>query len=150
MLAKKSPEIKKATSILEVMSRSKKDRMLYEAREAQLRDIATFIEESREEGIKEGIEKGRQEGIEKGMEKGRQEGIEKGRQEGIEKGRQEGIEEGIKENLIENVISLLTIKFGAIPENMKGKISKLDAAVLKIILTEIFEYENLDDVKKHL
>lgn len=54
MLAEKSPEIKKATSILEVMSKSKKERMLYESREAQLHDIATNLEEAREEGREEG------------------------------------------------------------------------------------------------
>ncbi|HZK57770.1 MAG TPA: hypothetical protein VFD17_05630 [Clostridia bacterium] len=43
------------------MSQSKKARMLYEAREAQLHDIATGLEEAREEGRAEGREEEREE-----------------------------------------------------------------------------------------
>lgn len=92
------------------MSQSKKARMLYEAREAQLHDIATGLEEAREEGK----------------------------------------EEGKEENLLENILTLLTIKFGTIPPDMKKKISKLDTNILNLMLIEIFIYESLDDIKKHL
>ncbi len=54
MLAAKSPEIKKATNILELMSKSEEDRNLYEARQLQLRDIMTGLEEAREEGMEKG------------------------------------------------------------------------------------------------
>ncbi|HZJ76960.1 MAG TPA: hypothetical protein VFC70_04550 [Oscillospiraceae bacterium] len=52
---------------------------------------------------------------------GRLEGMEKGIKEGIEK----GMEKGKRQTLIDNVITLLTIKFGAIPTDMEEKISKL-------------------------
>ncbi len=71
---------------------------------------------------------------------------EEGRLEGIEK----GIEKGERKTLIKNVTTLLTIKFGAIPEDMKEKILKLDTTTLNLILTEIFRYENLDEIKKYL
>ena len=54
VLGKKNEKIKKATSILEIMSRDKESRMLYEAREAELHDQVTKIEEAREEGIEIG------------------------------------------------------------------------------------------------
>ena len=63
---------------------------------------------------------------------------------------EEGIEKGKKETLVENIITLLTIKFGTIPSDIKEKISKLDNKILNIILTEIFRYEYLDDIKKYL
>lgn len=55
MLSQTSPEIKRATNILEVMSKDKEARMRYEAREAQLHDEATALEEAREEGKIEAI-----------------------------------------------------------------------------------------------
>lgn len=63
MLGKKYTEIKKAVDILEVMSQSEKDRMNYEAREAQLRDISTGLEEAEERGMEKGMEKGLEKGI---------------------------------------------------------------------------------------
>ena len=68
----------------------------------------------------------------------------------IEEGIEKGIEKGKKETLVENIITLLTIKFGTIPSDIKEKISKLDNKILNIILTEIFRYEDLDDIKKYL
>ncbi|MDD4627400.1 MAG: Rpn family recombination-promoting nuclease/putative transposase [Syntrophomonas sp.] len=62
MLATKNEEIKKALSILEIVSQDEKARMIYEAREAEIRDQITRIESAREEGLKEGIEKGIEEG----------------------------------------------------------------------------------------
>ncbi len=51
MLSKDVPEIEKATDILEVMSKSEKQRMVYEAREAYLHDMATYLEEAEERGL---------------------------------------------------------------------------------------------------
>lgn len=68
MLATKNEEIKKALSILEIVSQDEKARMLYEAREAEIRDQITRIESARKEGIKEGMEKGIEKGMKKGME----------------------------------------------------------------------------------
>ena len=62
MLAEKNEKIKKAYSILEVISKDDIKRAAYEAREAELHDQMTRLKPAREEGIKEGIEKG----IEKG------------------------------------------------------------------------------------
>ena len=72
MLSQTSPEIKRATNILEVMSKDKGARMRYEAREAQLHDKATELEEAMETGIEIGEERG----IEKGKEEAKIELIE--------------------------------------------------------------------------
>ena len=63
MLSKDVPEIEKSTDILEVMSKSEKQRMVYEAREAYLHDMSTYLEEAEERGLEKGIEKGRAETI---------------------------------------------------------------------------------------
>uniref|UniRef100_UPI00257A191E Rpn family recombination-promoting nuclease/putative transposase n=1 Tax=Clostridium sp. UBA1652 TaxID=1946348 RepID=UPI00257A191E len=55
MLAKKNDKIKKAYSILEVISKDDIKRAAYEAREAELHDQMTRLKSAREEGIKEGI-----------------------------------------------------------------------------------------------
>lgn len=54
MLAEKNTDIKKAYSILQVMSKDKEARALYLAREMALHDEATRIEEAEERGKKEG------------------------------------------------------------------------------------------------
>ena len=41
-------------------------------------------------------------------------------------------------------------KFGIISEEIKAKISKLDTTTLEIIIDGIFEYKDLDDIKKYI
>lgn len=67
-----------------------------------------------------------------------------------EEGKEKGIEIGEVKSLIKTTIMLLTKKFGALPDETKEKISKLDADTLEIIIVEIFEYKSLDDIKKYL
>lgn len=55
MLAKKNEKIKKAYSILEVISKDDTARAAYEAREAELHDQMTRLKSAREEGREEGI-----------------------------------------------------------------------------------------------
>lgn len=67
----------------------------------------------------------------------------------------EEIEEEIKEEtkkqeLIKMSIQLLTKKFGALPKKIKDKIEKSDYSDLEVIMGEIFEFKNLDDVRKYL
>jgi len=59
MLAEKNDKIKKAYSILEVISKDDIKRAAYEAREAELHDQMTRLKSAREEGLKEGMEKGK-------------------------------------------------------------------------------------------
>src|SRR5699024_3458559 len=72
------------------------------------------------------------------------------RKEGIEEGIEKGIEKGETKALEKAVIKLLTKKFGALPEELRIGISKLDAITLEIIIDDIFEYESLEDVKKYI
>jgi predicted transposase/invertase (TIGR01784 family) len=58
MLAEKNEKIKKACSILEVISKDDIKRAAYEAREAELHDQMTRLKSAREEGIREGIREG--------------------------------------------------------------------------------------------
>ena len=54
MLSERNNEIKKAYSILQIMSKDKDARALYLAREMAIHDEATRIEEAEERGKKEG------------------------------------------------------------------------------------------------
>jgi len=65
MLSEDIPGMKKTTSLSEAMIESEKEKMIYEAREAHLHDIATFLEEAEERGFKKGIEMGIEEVIKK-------------------------------------------------------------------------------------
>ena len=72
------------------------------------------------------------------------------REEGEIKGRQEGEIKGIEKGIEKTTIRLLTKKFGIISEEIKAKISKLDTITLETIIDGIFEYKDLDDIKKYL
>lgn len=55
MLAEKNNDIKKAYSLLQIISKDEKARMLYEARQVEISDQLTRIK-SAEKGIEQGIE----------------------------------------------------------------------------------------------
>lgn len=63
---------------------------------------------------------------------------------------EKGMEKGETNALVKTVIKLLTKKFGILPEEIKSKILKLDNSTLEIIIDGIFEYKNLDDIKKYI
>ncbi len=79
-------------------------------------------------------------------EKLKEEGLKEGLKEGLEK----GLEKGKREERLSTAIKLLTKKLGPLPGEIKSKISKLDLVTLEIIIDDIFEYENLEDVKKYI
>ena len=66
--------------------------------------------------------------------------------EGIKEGR----EEEKKATLYKTAVRLLTKKFGELSEEIKSKMSGLEPETLEIIIDSIFEYENLDDIKKYI
>ncbi len=57
MLAEKNKNIKKAYTVLEILSKDEKARMAYEAREAEVRDQLTRLKTAEEKGMEKGIEK---------------------------------------------------------------------------------------------
>jgi predicted transposase/invertase (TIGR01784 family) len=54
----KVPEIRKAMTVLDILSQDQEARILYEMREKALHDEASMLSGAREEGIKEGIKEG--------------------------------------------------------------------------------------------
>lgn len=72
--------------------------------------------------------------------------IDKWREEGIEK----GIEIGKAGVLSETDIKLLTGKFDTVPQDMKDAIAKADSVTLQLILSNIFSYETIEDVRKYI
>ena len=71
MLAEKNKDIKKAYDLLKIISKDEKARMLYEAREAELRDQLTRMKSAENKGRVEGREEGRVEGQAEGKEEGK-------------------------------------------------------------------------------
>ena len=63
MLAEKNKDIKKAYDLLQIISKDEKARMLYDAREAELRDQLTRIETAENKGKAEGKAEGMAETI---------------------------------------------------------------------------------------
>lgn len=75
---------------------------------------------------------------------------EEGKEEGLSKGMEKGLERGKTEALLKTAIKLLTKKFGLIPEELKTRISELDASTLDVMIDGILDYESLEDVNKYL
>lgn len=67
-----------------------------------------------------------------------------------EEGREEGETRGETKALLKTATKLLIKKFGAIPEEVKMKISQLDTLTLELIIDDILEYTSLDDIKKYI
>lgn len=47
-------------------------------------------------------------------------------------------------------MDFLTKRFGILPDEIRGKIEKLDMINLDMILDKVLEYKDLDDLKKFL
>ena len=71
---------------------------------------------------------------------------EKGLGEGIEK----GIEKGRKEEKVGTIIRFLTKRFGPLPLEVKNRFPELDLTTLDVILDRVYEYKDLDEVKKYI
>ena len=63
MLAEKNKDIKKAYDLLQIISKDEKARMLYDAREAELRDQLTRMKSEKDKGRAEGKVEGKAETI---------------------------------------------------------------------------------------
>ena len=75
-------------------------------------------------GIKRGFEKAIKEAEEEGMKKGIEEGMKKGIEEGMKKGIKEGKEKGHLEARKEDILELLRLRFGEVPNEVEDKIKK--------------------------
>ncbi|WP_315119157.1 DUF4351 domain-containing protein [uncultured Clostridium sp.] len=64
--------------------------------------------------------------------------------------REDGIKEGMKEGKAEILIKQLIKKFKSIPEEYKQRIKTLDEETIDVIATDIFDIDNLDELKKYL
>lgn len=79
-------------------------------------------------------------------EKGMQQGLQEGRQQGL----QEGLQQGLQQGKIESLTLLLLKKFNKIPNEYLCKIKSLTEAELDNIMSNIFELQQPDDLKKYL
>ena len=72
--------------------------------------------------------------------------IDKWREEGIEK----GIEKGKVDALSEVAVNQLTERFGELPLEIKDGIANADTVALQLLLSNIFRYESIDDVRRYI
>lgn len=70
-------------------------------------------------------------------------------QEIINKGLQQGLEQG-REHIQKALLTLLTKRFGELDEDLKGSISELSLSESERLLEMIFDFENLEDVRRWL
>ncbi|MCB1178524.1 MAG: PD-(D/E)XK nuclease family transposase, partial [Leptospiraceae bacterium] len=134
-LEKKNPSIKKAISELKNISRSPKNRGLFDARKKAEMDHFSIISEIYDKAKSEVKEVAYKEGLEKGIEEGIQKGIQKGL---------EGIYLGIQLNL--------ETRFQIQKSNpLIKEIHKIkDIELLKEILIQSVKAKNISELKKKL
>ena len=59
-------------------------------------------------------------------------GRQEGRQEGLQEGLQEGRQEGLQEGLIQDILEVLEVRFGPVPDALRVQIESLgDVATLR-------------------
>lgn len=105
----------------------------------------TSLTESEKDQIIQGIGKIYPEGRELTMSF-----VDKWREEGWEKGLEKGLEKGRAEALSEIAVNQLTERFGKLPLDIKDGIANADTVALQLLLSNIFRYESINDVKKYL
>lgn len=70
--------------------------------------------------------------------------------EPYEQGKVEGKLEGRKEEKVGTVIKFLTKRFGVLPVEVRNRFQELDLTTLDVILDKVFEYKDLEEVKKYI
>ena len=65
--------------------------------------------------------------LEKARKKGLREGRREGRQEGLQEGRQEGLQEGLLEGKRDDLLRILSTRFGPVPERTASQVRALDS-----------------------
>lgn len=71
-------------------------------------------------------------------------------QEPYDKGMEKGIEEGRRKEKVDTAIKFLTKRFGSLNEDLKQGIKELDIDTLEVLIDGIFEFKNLNDIKKYV
>ena len=121
-------EIAEAAGVLEMISQTTVQQLLYDARLKFQRDEAGRLEQA----IADGLSEGRQQGLEAGRQEGMQQGLEEGRQDG----RQEGIQKGLQEGVLFGRITLLQQLLG-IPQSTLEELSGYDEARLSELAEQL-------------
>ena len=55
-----------------------------------------------------------------------------------------------QEGAAEMLVKLLTTKFGPLPEELQGRIYRLDGQKLDELVMHIFDYKDMEEVRKRL
>ena len=76
--------------------------------------------------------------------------IETAREEGMQKGIQEGKAQGVQEGKSLLLLTLLSRKLGAIPDEIKVLLHQLAPEVLDVLSEDLFDLENLEDLHNWL
>ncbi len=75
---------------------------------------------------------------------------EEGMEQGLEKGLAKGLEMGRTSALAETAILQLTEKFGKLPQHIQDDILSANSMQLGLLLSNIFRYESIEDVRKYI
>ena len=84
-------------------------------------------------------------------EEGYRDGLITGMKEGIKEGRQEGRQEGIKAGLRDGIRTILSVRFGEIPQPILGLVNRIDGIeTLEALLQETAQVPSLADFQQRL
>jgi predicted transposase/invertase (TIGR01784 family) len=106
------------------------ERQIYETRMQSLADVESKIASAEEKGLAQGMEKG----------------IAKGIEQGIEKGIKKGIKKGMTKGIAQSLLTVLTAKFGVLPDTVRAQVEAADCGQLTQWMDRVFAAECLEDI----
>ncbi|WP_428269554.1 Rpn family recombination-promoting nuclease/putative transposase, partial [Haliangium sp.] len=104
--------------------------------------MRTVAQQLEQRGFDKGYDKGFDEGRDKGFDEGRDKGFDEGRDKGFDEGRDKGFDEGRRLLLV----NLLEARFGPLPDSIRARVERADAASLERWGTQLLSASSLDDV----
>lgn len=72
--------------------------------------------------------------------------VEKGLSQGKEQGRREGRTEGMTEGMVRSLLTVLTAKFGELPDKVRARIEGADCGQLEEWMDRVFAAERPEDL----
>jgi flagellar biosynthesis/type III secretory pathway protein FliH len=85
------------------------------------------------------------------IKEGLQKGMEQGLQQGLQQDLQQGIEQGILQKAQEDILEVLTVRFGEVAQRLSEVVGNLtDATMLKILHRQAITIESLDKFEQVL
>ncbi|MEI7987752.1 MAG: hypothetical protein WCI88_01835, partial [Chloroflexota bacterium] len=113
--------------------------------------LAEKVIEWTEEWKQQGLQQGRQEGLQEGLQQGVQQGLQQGVQQGLQQGVQQGLQKGILQTRREDVLDVLSDRFGSVTQEITDKLQTIEDPIrLKTLLHKAIRIPSIKEFSELL